>query len=125
MALAVVYPQAGNLGGGGFAIWVPHGRDADLRALDFRETAPAALSPAAFLDQDGRFVPERAVASGLGVGVPGSPSGLWMLHAELGRLPLFQVARSAIELARDGFEASRGLRCSCGHPAVRSLTMVI
>src|SRR5262245_59567097 len=56
LALAVVYPQAGNLGGGGFAVWVAHDPAAEPLFLDFRETAPAALRAEMFLDERGRFV---------------------------------------------------------------------
>ena len=103
LALAVVYPQAGNLGGGGFAVWVAHDPDEAPLVLDFRETAPEALTPEAFLDESGRVVPERSLSGPLAVGVPGTPFGLWLFHRRLGRLPFAQVARPAIDLAREGF----------------------
>ncbi len=103
LALAVVYPQAGNLGGGGFAIWVPHGLGEEPLALDFRETTPRDLTPGAFLDENGELVQERSLVGHLAPGVPGSPHGLWTLHQRLGQLSFEQVARPAIELAREGF----------------------
>ena len=103
LALAVVYPQAGNLGGGGFAVWVPHDPAEDPLALDFRETTPAALTAAAFLDDEGKFVPDRSLMGHLAPGIPGSPRGLWELHARLGKLSFARVAAPAVELARDGF----------------------
>ena len=109
LTLAVVYPQAGNLGGGGFALYVPHDPDQESLALDFRETAPAALTAEAFLDEEGNFVSERALRGHLAPGVPGSPHGLWTLQQRLGRLPFRTVARPAIELARDGFEVDAWL----------------
>jgi len=109
LALAVVYPQAGNLGGGGFAVWVAHDPAVAPRFLDFRETAPAACVPALFLDDAGLPVPERSLELGPGVGVPGSPAGLWTLQQELGRLSFVEVAAPAIELARAGFEVDRFL----------------
>ena len=103
LALAVVFPQAGNLGGGGFALWVPHDQEEPPLLLDFRETAPAQLTAAAFLDADGRPVPERSLAGPLASCVPGSPFGLWRFQRELGRLSFAEVARPALELARRGF----------------------
>ena len=103
LALAVVYPQAGNLGGGGFAIWVAHDAAEPPRTLDFRETAPRALTVQLFLDEEGRFVAERSLAGALAVGVPGSPHGLWRFQKELGVLSFGDVAAPAIRLAREGF----------------------
>ncbi len=103
LALAVVYPQAGNLGGGGFALWVTHRGDAS--ALDFRETAPVTADAARYLDFDGELVPERAKSGPLAVGVPGTPAGLQALleaHGS-GSWSLRRLARPAIELAREGF----------------------
>ena len=103
LALAVVYPQAGNLGGGGFALcFSPKG---ETLALDFRETAPAGAQPERYLDPDGRFVPERSVSGALAVGVPGSPGGLYQLYRRFGsgRLTFRELAAPAIRLAREGF----------------------
>src|SRR5436305_10601203 len=74
LALAVVYPEAGNLGGGGFAVARLGG---EVAALDFRETAPAAARPGLFLDARGEPVPEASLVGPLAAGVPGSPAGLW------------------------------------------------
>jgi gamma-glutamyltranspeptidase/glutathione hydrolase len=103
LALAVVHPQAGNLGGGGFAVWVAHDPAQEPLFLDFRETAPSALRAEMFLDQEGKRVPERSLETGLGVGVPGSPRGLHEFHARLGKLPFHTVATPAIALASEGF----------------------
>jgi gamma-glutamyltranspeptidase/glutathione hydrolase len=103
LALAVVYPCAGNLGGGGFALWVAHDPTQEPRCLDFREVAPAGLKPELFLDEAGKFVSERAHQSGLAVGVPGSPRGLYEFHKALGQLSFQVVTQPAIELARKGF----------------------
>jgi len=118
LALAVVYPQAGNLGGGGFAIWVPHDPRLAPLCLDFRETSPAQLGPEDFFDEEGRFVPERSLESHLGVGVPGSPAGLVKLQERLGRLRLDQVAQPAIRLAREGFPVDAWLAEDLARPAV-------
>ena len=102
LALAVVYPQAGNLGGGGFAVWVAHDPEEAPLCLDFRETAPAGLNTAAFLDAEGRFVEQRSLGP-LGVAVPGTPRGLFALHERCGKLPFEAVVAPAIGLARAGF----------------------
>lgn len=109
LALAVVHPQAGNLGGGGFAVWVAHDPEDEPRFLDFRETAPAALRAELFLDEAGARVPERSLETGLGVGVPGSPRGLHDLQRTLGRLTFAEVAAPALALAREGFPVGREL----------------
>lgn len=102
-ALAVVLPRAGNLGGGGFALHADH--DGDALFLDFRETAPLAARPEAYLDAQGRFVPERGARGPTAVGVPGSPAGLHALWsaAGSGRFTFAQLVEPAILLARAGF----------------------
>jgi gamma-glutamyltranspeptidase/glutathione hydrolase len=106
LALAVVHPQAGNLGGGGFAI-VRFGDR--IEALDFRETAPAAARPDMYLDERGQPIAEASWIGPLAAGVPGSPAGLAELHARHGRLPWAEVVKPAIRLAADGFHVSRRL----------------
>ena len=106
LALAVVHPQAGNLGGGGFAV----ARFGDeLVALDFRETAPAAASRDMFLGADGVPVPERSLVGPLAAGVPGSPAGLWELHRRFGELPWRRVVAPAVRLAGEGFTVTARL----------------
>lgn len=100
LALAVVHPEAGNLGGGGFAVVKLGDR---LDSLDFRETAPAAASPEMFLDGEGRPRPEASLIGPLAAGVPGSPVGLWELHRRYGALPWSAVVAPARRLAADGF----------------------
>ena len=103
-ALAVVYPQAGNLGGGGFL--VARFSDGKLLALDFRETAPAAATPKMFLDSSGNPVPWRSLKGPLASGVPGTVDGIFatLPHA---RLPLKELVEPAINLARKGFRITR------------------
>ncbi len=100
LALAVVHPEAGNLGGGGFALVRI---DGEVAALDFRETAPAAATPGMFLGPDGEPVPDRSLIGPLAAGVPGTPAGLAELHRRYGRLPWRTDVAPAIRLARDGF----------------------
>lgn len=116
LALAVVYPQAGNLGGGGFALWVPH--RGSPAALDFREAAPAAARSEIYLDEQGVFVPERATRGPVSVAVPGSPAGLFELHRRFGKLTFASVAEPAIELAREGFAVDAWLAKDLAGPGV-------
>ncbi|MEX1026291.1 MAG: gamma-glutamyltransferase [Planctomycetota bacterium] len=103
LALAVVYPQAGNLGGGGFALFVPHDPNVAPACFDFRETAPARLVPELFHDASGAIDPRRSLETPLAVGVPGSPAGLYELQSKLGRLDFETVVEPALRLAQDGF----------------------
>ncbi len=106
LVLAVVYPEAGNLGGGGFAVVRMGGK---LAALDFRETAPAAARRGMYLDAAGRPAADASKVGPLAAGVPGSPAGLYELHRSLGRLPWRRVVAPALRLARDGFEVDAHL----------------
>ena len=100
--LAVTYPSAGNLGGGGFAvIRIP---DGTVYANDHRERAPRAASRDMFLDEQGEYDAQLALRSHLSSGVPGSVAGLIDIHARFGKLSREQVLARAIELAADGFE---------------------
>ncbi len=99
-ALAVVHPEAGNLGGGGFL--VARTRDGTVRTLDYRETAPAAATRDMFADSSAGSS-DRSLTGDLSAGVPGSVAGLVEAQTRLGRLPLAQVIAPAIRLARDGF----------------------
>jgi gamma-glutamyltranspeptidase/glutathione hydrolase len=104
-ALAVVLPEAGNLGGGGFMLL----RLADGRAhfLDFREKAPAAASRDMYLDAKGNLVPDSSVVGYRAIAVPGSVAGLVYAEKKFGKLTLAQVITPAIRLARQGFALSR------------------
>jgi gamma-glutamyltranspeptidase/glutathione hydrolase len=107
LALAVVSPHAGNLGGGGFLLY--RAADGSASAVDFREAAPRALRAELFLDDEGRRVPERSLQSGLAVGVPGSVAGLFEAHRRWGRLPWKELVLPAVRLARSGSVVSRWL----------------
>ncbi len=98
-ALAVVHPQAGNIGGGGFLVY----RAADGRtfALDYRESAPAAASRNMYLDATGGLTDKRLTGA-LAAGVPGSVAGMWEMHRRFGRLPWSDVLAPAVALARNG-----------------------
>jgi gamma-glutamyltranspeptidase/glutathione hydrolase len=99
-ALAVVYPEAGNLGGGGFTL--VRMADGHVGAVDYREVAPLAATRNMFIDDSGRTT-RASVIGPLASGVPGSVAGLVETHARFGRLPLAQVLAPAIRLAEEGF----------------------
>jgi gamma-glutamyltranspeptidase/glutathione hydrolase len=105
-ALAVVWPTAGNIGGGGFALVNVGGETA---ALDFRETAPAAASRDMYLDAEGKLT-GKSVTGDLAVGVPGSVAGLWALHEKYGTRPWPDLFQPAIDLAEGGFVVDADFR---------------
>jgi gamma-glutamyltranspeptidase/glutathione hydrolase len=118
LALAVVYPEAGNLGGGGFAV-VKFG--GGLSALDFREVAPAAAHRTMYLDAKGEPIDKASQVGPLAAGVPGSPAGYYELHRRFGKLPWPRVVAPARKLAADGFVVSRYLHDLLGREATRKL----
>jgi gamma-glutamyltranspeptidase/glutathione hydrolase len=100
-ALAVVYPQAGNLGGGGFMLI--RMADSKTHFIDFREEAPAAVTAAMYLDAQGNVIPGASEYGYKAIGVPGSVAGLVYAAKEYGKLTLPQLMAPAIRLAREGF----------------------
>ncbi len=91
-ALAVTWPTAGNIGGGGFMVY--HGEDGDATTFDFREKAPLAATERMFLGLDGNVVNNSNHMGALSVGVPGTVAGLWKAHQERGSLPLGAAGRA-------------------------------
>lgn len=118
LALAVVYPEAGNLGGGGFAVARLGG---EVSALDFRETAPAAARRDMYLDSHGNPIPDASIVGPLASGVPGSPAGLWELHRKLGRLPWARLVEPARRLAGEGFVVGHHLHHLLDHKETRAI----
>lgn len=105
-ALAVVYPAAGNLGGGGFmTIQFADGRKT---FLDFREKAPLAATANMYLDKDGNVVKGASTHGHLAVGVPGTVSGLEMARAKYGTMPRAALIAPAVRYAQDGFVLDQG-----------------
>ena len=104
-ALAVVHPQAGNLGGGGFLLL--RSATGETRFIDFREKAPVAATENMYLDSQGNVLPESSKDSSVvgyrSVGVPGSVAGLAYAEKKYGKLSLEKVIAPAIKLAREGF----------------------
>jgi gamma-glutamyltranspeptidase/glutathione hydrolase len=103
-ALAVTYPRAGNIGGGGFMVIHSATRNEDI-AIDYREAAPAAATRDMFLGADGKPDADKSRNSALGIGVPGTVAGLALALERYGsgRFTLAQILKPAIALARDGF----------------------
>ena len=100
-ALAVVHPQAGNLGGGGFMlIRLANG---ETHFIDYREKAPGAATADMYLDAQGNLIEEASVVGYKAIGVPGSVAGLAYAQKKYGKLSLPQVMAAAIKLAREGF----------------------
>jgi gamma-glutamyltranspeptidase/glutathione hydrolase len=106
-ALAVTYPAAGNIGGGGFM--VIRFRDGRTTAFDFRERAPAAARPDMFTETGGAYSSRRHHNSHLSVGVPGTVAGLALAHERYGRLAWADLVAPAQRLASEGFPLTGGL----------------
>lgn len=100
LALAVVYPNAGNLGGGGFMVACL--KSGEKLALDFRETAPAAAHRDMYLDAEGNVQNEKSINGHLSAGVPGTIAGLFE-SLKYAKLPFYELVQPAIELAEKGF----------------------
>src|SRR6266513_1365525 len=107
-AMAVTYPRAGNIGGGGFMVihLREHGHEmAQDVAIDYRETAPLATTPEIFLGADGKPDNAKSRDSALSIGVPGTVAGMALALEKYGsgHFTLAQLIKPAIDLARDGF----------------------
>jgi len=104
-ALAVTYPRAGNIGGGGFMV-IHLAKTGEDAAIDYRETAPAAATEKMFLDEKGEADPKKSRDSALSIGVPGTVAGLALAHEKYGsgKLTLAELIEPAITLARNGVE---------------------
>ncbi len=104
-ALAVVHPQAGNLGGGGFLLL--RNATGETHFIDFREKAPAAATANMYLNVQGNVIPESSKDSSVvgykSIGVPGTVAGLVYAEKQYGKLSIEKVMAPAIKLARDGF----------------------
>lgn len=104
-ALAVTYPAAGNIGGGGFM--VIHFADGKNTSIDFREKAPLSAHKDMYLDEKGNYIPELSQKGATSVGVPGSVAGLIYTLEKYGTMPLEKIIQPAIDLAFNGWKLSR------------------
>lgn len=100
-ALAVSYPEAGNIGGGGFAL-IRDAKTGKIRALDFREVAPLAATEKMYLDSNGNVIEDLSLYSAKAVGVPGTVAGLHELWKQYGTLPWQSLIQPSIDLATNG-----------------------
>ena len=116
-ALAVTWPSAGNIGGGGFMVY--HGDDGHATTFDFREKAPLAATEEMYLGLDGRVVNNSNHIGILAVGVPGTVAGLYKAHQELGSLPWEDLVAPAVALARDGIPINYSLETGFARSANR------
>jgi gamma-glutamyltranspeptidase/glutathione hydrolase len=104
LTMAVVYPRAGNLGGGGFLVYRP--AEGEAITLDYRETAPAAASRDMYLDETGDVVPGKSTLGHLAVGVPGTVAGITAMHQRFGTLPFADLVAPAVRFAEEGYRLS-------------------
>ena len=101
MALAVTYPFAGNLGGGGFMVY--RKANGKTGTLDYREKAPMAATKNMFLDSNGNPVDSLSRQSALSTGVPGTIAGIFAVHEKLGSMPMDSILKPVIALAKKGY----------------------
>lgn len=100
LALAVAYPFAGNIGGGGFMVYRTF--DGKTGALDYREKAPLAASKNMFLDQNNAVIEHKSTLGAMSVGVPGTINGIFKVYEKFGTLPFSELIQPAIDLAYKG-----------------------
>lgn len=100
LALAVAYPFAGNLGGGGFMVY--RKANGEIGSLDYREKAPLAATKDMFLDEKGNVIKGKSTESPLAIGVPGTIAGVFAVHEKLGSLPIEEILKPVIALAERG-----------------------
>ncbi len=119
-ALAVTYPRAGNIGGGGFMV-IHLAKGNRQHAIDYRETAPAATTKTTYLDDRGEADPKKSRELGTAVGVPGTVAGLALAHAKYGsgRFTLADLIRPSAALARDGIPVETDVADSLHFAAAR------
>ena len=100
LALAVAYPYAGNLGGGGFMVY--RKANGEVGSLDYREKAPLAATKNMFLDKEGNVIKGKSTESALAIGVPGTIAGVFAVQKKLGSLPMSEILKPVIALAEKG-----------------------
>lgn len=105
LALAVAYPYAGNLGGGGFMVY--RKANGEIGSLDYREKAPLAAHKTMFLDKEGNVIKGKSTESPLAIGVPGTIAGVFAVHKKLGSLPMSEILKPVIALTEKGVVVTR------------------
>lgn len=104
-ALAVTYPRAGNIGGGGFLVY--RTREGEIGSLDYRETAPGLSHKDMYLDDNGKVIKNLSTEGHLAVGVPGTVDGMFSLYKKFGTLPFEELIQPAIDLAHNGVKLTK------------------
>ena len=105
LALAVAYPFAGNIGGGGFMVY--RKANGDIGSIDFREKAPLAATKNMYLDELGEVIPNKSILGAMAVGVPGTIAGVFEVHEKLGSLPIEDILEPVINLAYKGVTVTK------------------
>ena len=105
LALAVAYPFAGNIGGGGFMVY--RKANGDIGSIDFREKAPLAATKNMYLDELGEVIPNKSILGAMAVGVPGTIAGVFEVHEKLGSLPIEDIFDPVINLAYKGVTVTK------------------
>jgi gamma-glutamyltranspeptidase/glutathione hydrolase len=105
LALAVSFPVAGNIAGGGFMVYRTH--YGEIGALDYREKAPIHASRNMYLDENGNFISKKSKVGALAVGVPGTIAGIFAVHKKLGSLPIEEIIAPVIALATNGYVVTK------------------
>jgi gamma-glutamyltranspeptidase/glutathione hydrolase len=100
LALAVAYPYAGNLGGGGFMVF--RKANGEIGSLDYREKAPLAATKNMFLDEKGNIIKDKSTKTPLAIGVPGTIAGVFAVHEKYGSMPMSEILKPVIALAERG-----------------------
>ena len=104
-ALEVTFPEAGNIGGGGFMVY--RSAQGETNTLDFREKAPSKANQDMYLDSAGNVIPGLSLSTHLASGVPGSVDGMVEAHRKYGKLKWEELVQPAIDLARNGFKITK------------------
>ena len=100
LALAVAYPYAGNIGGGGFMVYRKN--DGEIGALDYREKAPLAATKEMYLDADRNIIKGKSTVGSMAVGIPGTVAGVFEAHRKFGSMPIKEILQPVIDLAKRG-----------------------
>jgi gamma-glutamyltranspeptidase / glutathione hydrolase len=100
LALAIAFPYAGNIGGGGFMVF--RKSNGEIGALDYREKAPIKATKDMYLDKNGNVIPNLSTEGALSVGVPGTIAGIFEVNRKYGKLTIQEIMKPAIDLAKKG-----------------------
>jgi len=100
LALAVAYPYAGNIGGGGFMVF--RKANGEIGSLDYREKAPLAATKNMYLDKDGKVIKGKSTETPLAIGVPGTIAGMFAVNKKYGSMPMSEILKPVIALAEKG-----------------------